>query len=83
MDANTLYQAFSESELRRLYEIKASPTWTPREDLTRKGGRNAKLQVKIPRRLKDRLFERCTELGITVSDYINALLEVMLSEDNT
>jgi len=76
---DSLYECFTDDELQRLHEIKSSPNWLPRTERKR----NQQISVKITLHLKNRLQERCRELGISMSEYINALLEVFLSEDYT
>ena len=73
-----LYNCFSDEELKRLREIKSDPQWIPRQD--RKNGvvkeeGVAQINVVLPALLKARVVEKCGAMGVTIRDYITAVLE--------
>ena len=77
-----LYDCFTPEELARLREIKNAPSWKPRQD--RQGGAarytvqgdSSRIKVWVSAALKERVDTKCGDLGITISDYVRALLEV-------
>ena len=85
-----LYDCFSFGELKRLREIKDDPKWRPRDNRTTHkyvrldwrryeslpNGANVMVQVKMSAPLKARVVAKCGQLGISMSEYIRALLEV-------
>lgn len=83
MTVDKLYACFTDAELERLRQIKSDPRWTPNKEIAKASplydDDYVQMAVYVRRHLHTRLKARCQELGISIREYVNAVLEVMLS----